>query len=160
MRLLIEPEHCTLIIEKYYREIFSYCYAKLGYSHHSAEDCTQEVFVVFFSKHERLDETDNIRLWLYRTADNVIKTFMRKSPPVAVSIEDSSEAMNIADSGGFTEVSDSPLDILDPEERQLLELYYDSDYGQRTAAAKRLGISLPALYRKVHKIKKKLRAVK
>ena len=157
---MIEPEHCTLIIEKYYSEIFSYCYAKLGYSHHSAEDCTQEVFVVFFSKHERLDETDNIRLWLYRTADNVIKTFMRKSPPVAVSIEDSSEAMKIADSGGFTEVSDSPLDILDPEERQLLELYYDSDYGQRTAAAKRLGISLPALYRKVHKIKKKLRAVK
>ena len=160
MRLLIEPEHCTLIIETYYREIFSYCYAKLGYSHHSAEDCTQEVFVVFFSKHERLDETDNIRLWLYRTADNVIKTFLRKSPPVAVSIEDSSEAMNIADSGGFTEVSDSPLDILDQEERQLLELYYDSDYGQRTAAAKRLGISLPALYRKVHRIKKKLRAVK
>ena len=116
--------------------------------------------MVFFSKHERLDETDNIRLWLYRTADNVIKTFLRKSPPVAVSIEDSSEAMNIADSGGFTEISDSPLDILDQEERQLLELYYDSDYGQRTAAAKRLGISLPALYRKVHKIKKKLRAVK
>ncbi len=158
MRLLIEPEHCTLIIEKYYREIFSYCYAKLGYSHHSAEDCTQEVFVVFFSKHERLDETDNIRLWLYRTADNVIKTFVRKSPPSAVSIEDSPEAMNIADSGGFTEVSDSPLDILEPEERQLLEVYYDSDYGQRTEAAKKLGISLPALYRKVHKIKKKLRA--
>ena len=66
MRLLIEPEQCTLIIEKYYREIFSYCYAKLSYSHHSAEDCTQEVFVVFFSKHERLDEGDNIRLWLYR----------------------------------------------------------------------------------------------
>ena len=155
---MIEPEHCTLIIEKYYREIFSYCYAKLGYSHHSAEDCTQEVFVVFFSKHERLDETDNIRLWLYRTADNVIKTFVRKSPPSAVSIEDSPEAMNIADSGGFAEVSDSPLDILEPEERQLLEIYYDSDYGQRTEAEKKLGISLPALYRKVHKIKKKLRA--
>lgn len=114
--------------------------------------------MVFFSKHERLDETDNIRLWLYRTADNVIKTFVRKSPPSAVSIEDSPEAMNIADSGGFTEVSDSPLDILEPEERQLLEIYYDSDYGQRTEAAKKLGISLPALYRKVHKIKKKLRA--
>jgi RNA polymerase sigma factor (sigma-70 family) len=160
VRLLIEPEHCTLIIEKYYREIFSYCYAKLGYSHHSAEDCTQEVFVVFFTKHERLDETDNIRLWLYRTADNVIKAFMRKSPPPAVSIEDSPEAMDIADSGGFAEDTDSPLDILDEEERQLLELYYDSDYGQRTAAAKKLGITLPALYRKVHKIKKKLRGVK
>ena len=157
---MIEPEQCTLIIEKYYREIFSYCYAKLSYSHHSAEDCTQEVFVVFFSKHERLDEGDNIRLWLYRTADNVIKAYVRKSPPPAVSLEDSPEAMNIADSGGFEDMSDSPLDILTTEERQLLEMYYNSDYGQRNAAAKRLGISLPALYRKVHKIKKKLRAVR
>lgn len=160
VRLLIEPEQCTLIIEKYYREIFSYCYAKLSYSHHSAEDCTQEVFVVFFSKHERLDEGDNIRLWLYRTADNVIKAYVRKSPPPAVSLEDSPEAMNIADSGGFEDMSDSPLDILTTEERQLLEMYYNSDYGQRNAAAKRLGISLPALYRKVHKIKKKLRAAR
>jgi RNA polymerase sigma factor (sigma-70 family) len=158
VRLLIEPEHCTLIIEKYYNEIFSYCYAKLGYSHHSAEDCTQEVFVVFFSKHERLDETDNIRLWLYRAADNVIKAFVRKAPPPAVSLEDSPEAMNIADSGGFTENGDSPLDLLSSEERQLLELYYNSDYGQRNEAAKRLGLSLPALYRKIHKLKKKLRA--
>lgn len=157
---MIEPEQCTLIIEKYYREIFSYCYAKLSYSHHSAEDCTQEVFVVFFSKHERLDEGDNIRLWLYRTADNVIKAYVRKSPPPAVSLEDSPEAMNIADSGGFEDMSDSPLDILTTEERQLLEMYYNSDYGQRNAAAKRLGISLPALYRKVHKIKKKLRAAR
>jgi DNA-directed RNA polymerase specialized sigma24 family protein len=114
--------------------------------------------VVFFSKHEKLDETDNIRLWLYRAADNVIKAFLRKAPPPAVSLEESPEAMNIADSGGFTESGDSPLDLLSPEERQLLELYYNSDYGQRNEAAKRLGLSLPALYRKIHKLKKKLRA--
>ena len=95
-----------------------------------------------------------------QTADNVIKAYVRKSPPHAVSLEDSPEAMNIADSGGFEDMSDSPLDILTTEERQLLEMYYNSDYGQRNAAAKRLGISLPALYRKVHKIKKKLRAVR
>ena len=97
-------------------------------------------------------------MWLYRTADNVIKTFLRKSPPPSLSIEDSPEAMNIADSGGFAETDDSPLDVLSPEERQLLELYYNSDYGQRNEAAKRLGLSLPALYRKIHKLKKKLRA--
>ena len=95
-----------------------------------------------------------------QTADNVIKAYVWKSPPPAVSLEDSPEAMNIADSGGFEDMSDSPLDILTSEERQLLEMYYNSDYGQRNAAAKRLGISLPALYRKVHKIKKKLRAVR
>ena len=75
VRLLIEPEQCTLIIEKYYREIFSYCYAKLSYSHHSAEDCTQEVFVVFFSKHERLDEGDNITI----TADFIEYLYQLKN---------------------------------------------------------------------------------
>ena len=113
--------------------------------------------MVFFSKHERLEDTDNIRLWLYRTADNVIKTFLRKSP-AAVSLEESAEAMNMADSGGFDDPDGSLLDALEPDERRLLELYYDSDYGQRNEAAKRLGLSLPALYRKIHKIKKKLRA--
>ena len=84
--------------------------------------------MVFFQKHEKLEDTDNIRLWL------------------------------IADSGGFDDTDESLLDILGPDERKLLELYYDSDYGQRNEAAKRLGLSLPALYRKIHKIKKKLRA--
>ncbi len=113
--------------------------------------------MVFFSKHERLEDTENIRLWLYRTADNVIKAFLRKNPS-AVSLEESAEAMNMADSGGFDDTGESLLDVLEPDERKLLELYYDSDYGQRNEAAKRLGISLPALYRKIHKLKKKLRA--
>ena len=113
--------------------------------------------MVFFSKHDRLEETENIRLWLYRTADNVLKAFLRRTPP-SVSLEDSAEAMNIADSGGFDDTDESLLDVLEPDERKLLELYYDSDYGQRNEAAKRLGLSLPALYRKIHKIKKKLRA--
>ncbi len=156
---VIEHEACEKIISTYYREIYSYCFVKLNYRHHSAEDCTQEVFVIFFQKHDKLETADNIRIWLYRTADNVIKACLRKNPTTDVSIENNPEVIaEMAAESSFPEdADDSPLDILSSEERQLLEAYYDTDYGQRSAAAKKLGISLAAMYQKVHKIKKKLR---
>lgn len=155
---LIEQEACNKIIQTYYKEIYSYCFVKLNYRHHSAEDCTQDVFVIFFQKYEKLDTTDNIRLWLYRTADNVIKAHLRKNPTTDVSIEDNPEVMDIPAESSFPDDSaDSQLDILTDEERKLLEAYYDTDYGQRSAAAKKMGLSLAAMYQRVHKIKNKLR---
>ena len=158
MIALIEHETCEKIIQTYYKEIYSYCFAKLSYRQHPAEDCTQEVFIVFFSKHEKLSGTDNIRLWLYRTADNIIKAYIRKNYGHEVSIEDNPEVYNIPAESSFPDESaDDPFEVLTEEEKKLLEAYYDTDYGQRSAAAKKMGISLAAMYQRVHKIKKKLR---
>lgn len=155
---MIEHETCENIIQTYYKEIYSYCFAKLSYKKHSAEDCTQEVFVIFFSKHEKLNSTDNIRLWLYRTADNVMKAYIRKNFGHEVSIEDNPEVYNIPAESSFPDESaEDPFEVLTEEEKKLLEAYYDTDYGQRSAAAKKMGISLAAMYQRVHKIKKKLR---
>lgn len=153
--LLIAAEECDRLIRQYYREIYNYCFAHLGYNKHSAEDCTQDVFVTFFAKHEAL-KTDQIRLWLYRTADLTIKTFLRKNGNT-VSIEEVPEVQDIADDTVFPSGRESPLDDLDDEERLIIETYYSTDYGSRTSAAKRLGMSLPSLYQKVHKIKLKLK---
>ena len=35
---LIEHETCENIIQTYYKEIYSYCFAKLSYKHHPAEE--------------------------------------------------------------------------------------------------------------------------
>lgn len=155
MRLLIAAEECDKIIRQYYKEIYNYCFAHLGYNKHSAEDCAQDVFVTFYSKHEKL-QPDQIRLWLYRAADLTIKAFLRKNGNT-VSIEDVPEVQEIADESAVIESRGSPLDDLDDEERLIIETYYSTDYGSRTSAAKRLGMSLPALYQKVHKIKQKLK---
>ncbi len=155
---MIEQETCENIIQTYYREIYSYCFAKLNYQHYAAEDCTQEVFVIFFSKHEKLEIADNIRIWLYRTADNVIKSYLRKNITNDVSIENTPEILEIAAESSFSDESaESPLDILTDEERKLIEAYYDTDYGKRSDAARKMGVSLAAMYQKIHKIKKKLR---
>lgn len=159
---MIDKNNCNRLIKQYYKEIYNYCYSRLNYDKSGAEDCTQEVFVTFFSKHDKLEETSNIRLWLYRAADNVLHAYFRKYDPSAVSIEDSPEAQNIPDastpppdSGG-----DTLLDMLDDDERKIVEVYYDTEYGDRRSAAERLGLTMPALYQRIHKIKNKIRNVK
>lgn len=154
----MDSTECRKIIDRYYNEIYSYCFTKLKYNKHSAEDCTQEVFVIFFQKHQKLDE-NNIRIWLYRTADNIIKTYLRKNTDNnIVSIEDSAEAVNIADSSQVFE-NDKPdiFDCLTEEELKLVRLYYDTDYGNRKETAEKNGLTLTALYQRIHKIKQKLK---
>lgn len=152
---MITAEECDKLIRQYYKEIYNYCFAHLSYKKQPAEDCTQEVFVTFFSKREKL-EASEIRLWLYRASDNIIKAYLRKNSGT-VSIEDSLEAQSMPDDTVFPDSRGSPLDELDDDERLIIETYYSTDYGSRTGAAKRLGMSLPALYQKVHKIKNKLK---
>lgn len=154
---MIASEDCEKIIGEYYREIYNYCFAKLRYDHHAAEDCTQDVFVTFFSKHEKLDTTTNIRIWLYRTADNIIKAFLRKSGVNTVSLDDELVQMIPDPTPSQDEESSGLLDCLTDEERKIVQVYYSSDFGDKKKAAASLGMSLPALYQRIHKIKKKLK---
>lgn len=149
---------CERLINQYYRELYNYILVRLRYDTQSAEDCTQELFMTFFRKHKTLNDTDNIRLWLYRTADNVVMTYRRKNNGDTVSLEDSPQAMNTpffdppADDGG------SILDeYLTPEEIEFVRLYYGSDYGERDKTAKKLGMTVTALYQRIYKIKSKVK---
>ena len=154
---MINKEECSKIINQYYKEIYNYCYSRLKFDKQSAEDCAQDVFVTFFSKREKLGD-EAIRLWLYRTADNVIRNFMRSHDQSIISLDDSPEAENITADSPFSDEKHSVLDILSDEEMNILRVYYDSAYGDKKAAAKKLGLSLPALYQKIHKIKSKLKS--
>ncbi len=155
---MIDDKECEELIKLYYKEIYNYCLAKLNFSSHSAEDCTQEVFVAFFKKHKNLDLTENIRLWLYRTADLVIKSWLRKNE-TPISLENSVEAQNMAFEENFSDMDKiSAFDILTTEETEILKAYYNSDKEEKIAAAKKLGLSLPSFYTRVHRIKKKLKS--
>lgn len=153
----MDRKSCEQIMEKYYREMYNYFFAKLRYNRQSAEDCTQELFMILLKKHEVLDENDNIRIWLYRTADNVMKTYRRKNPDVSVSIEDSPEAMNTPAPDSFQQKDTDLSEWLTAEEIELVRLYYDADYGDRKSTAKKLGITVTALYQRINKIKQKIK---
>lgn len=61
----------------YYDKIFVYCNMKLHFNRISAEDCTQRVFETFYIKMKDFYSMENVKAWLYRTADNYVKKYYR-----------------------------------------------------------------------------------
>lgn len=137
------------IVNRYYKVILNYCKYKLCGSLTAAEDVTQEVFFTLYRKRNRLRMGENIKLWLYRTADNEIKAYIRKNPSF-LPMEDYEE---IEAESSFPEIADSAFDCLTADEFELLTDYYG---GEREAAAKKNDLNMNSLYIRVHRIKKKL----
>lgn len=137
------------IVSRYYSVILNYCKYKLSGSLTAAEDVTQEVFFILYRKRNRLKMGDNIKLWLYRTADNEIKTYIRKNPSF-MPIDDYEE---IEAEDSFPDICSSSFDCLTEDELKLLNDYYN---GEREAAAKKSGTNMNSLYIRIHRIKKKL----
>ena len=142
----MEDSGFMAVYEKYYDVVFRYCRIRLYGDFQGAEDCTQEVFLILFRKLKKLVDMDSILPWLYQTADREIKIYLRKHP----------ETINIDD------IPEPPapipktdvLDMLDEDERNLIELYYQG--GDKLELARKLHISLEALYKRVHRIRQKL----
>lgn len=138
------------IAEQYYNAIFRYCYVKLS-DEHAAKDCTQEVFLILFEKLDKLKLSENIRAWLYRTADNVMKNY-RKKHKETVSYDDVTEI-----SKDVYSVETPFEDIISKEEYELLKAYY-IDGEDIEIISQRLGISKAATAQRIHRIKAKIKA--
>ena len=145
---------CNEIIEKYYASIYRYCFVRLDYNEYAADDCTQEVFLILLKKQHKLNLSDNIRAWLYETANRVIKAYLRKANK-----EDTiSNPDEIEDKTAVIENdSQSALECLTEEEYLLISEYYSSEYGSKAELAQKYGLTLTQLYKKVHTIKEKVR---
>lgn len=144
------------VIEQYYQSIYNYCYAKLNFNHANAEDCTQEVFLILMKKYERLNLSDNVKIWLYRTADNVIKAYRRKNMVSDKTLD--IDEIDIVVNNDFEIVDDNRIfDNISDEDYKLLEAYYSSEYGDKEEVASRFNLTIHNLYKRIHKIKSKLK---
>lgn len=136
------------LIHEYYKEIFRYCAIKLNQDYSGAEDCTQEVFCLLVKKSASLDISKDIRPWLYAAADKIIMSYKRKHQEIVPLEALTGEELSV----------DFPYnDILlslDEEEKKLLTAYFNG--ADRAALAKEHKISLPALYKRISRIKEKL----
>lgn len=139
-------EILEMIYRKYYEKVLKYCLVRLYGNLSAAEDCTQEVFLIFQKHISKLILTDEIFPWLCRTADNVMKAYRRKNPEMLDIDEIPEPAAPMAE--------ESILDILTEEERHLTELYYQG--ADKKLLAKQAGLTMEALYQKMRRIKKKL----
>ena len=66
------------ILERYEKEIFNYCFQKLSHDKFMAEEVFDDVFMNLYKKWEHLVIGKDIRAYLYRTADILIKERLRK----------------------------------------------------------------------------------
>ena len=151
---MIEETLCELIINRYYDTVYNLCFARLNRNRQAAEDCTQETFLTFFSKRGKLEFTDNIQLWLYRTAEKVIKSYIRRNKQILIDVDEVADKL-ISEEQSFEEQSEA-FDCLSEEEKELLTIYYDYEYGERIQLAEEKGLTQSALYNRVYRIKQKL----
>lgn len=136
------------IAGQYYISIFKYCCVKLA-DEHSAKDCTQEVFLILYRKMDKLKLSENIRAWLYRTSDNVIKNYRRKNRN-SIPLDDLNETVEDTYSAGM------PFEeIITQEEYELLNSYYINGNSIETIS-KQLDISKDAVYQRIYRIKTKI----
>lgn len=137
------------IVNKYYNVILNYCKAKMNGNKSAAEDITQEVFLTLYQKINCLKLSENIKLWLYRTADNKIKAYIRKNPSF-LPIDDCLEITE----DYYPTLSENDFDCLSNEEKTLLIDYYSDKSRENIAKAHQLNMN--TLYIRIHKIKQKI----
>lgn len=147
------------IIDRYYKEIYNYCYLRLYYNKENTEECVQETFEIFLKKWDTLSSTDNIRAWLYRTSDNVMKNSKRKSNRHKNEIShtdlaEDSNYLSYEDDNGVFEI----LSNLTKEEQHLLIEYY-LDKATANELSKKYEVSESAISMRIHRIKAKLKKI-
>ena len=151
-----QDELCTAVIETYYESIYKYCFVTLHYDKCAAQDCTQETFFLLYRKRQLLDLHGNIRVWLYKTADRVMKNYIRKERKYQEQIP--LDAVEIADSAQpFFAEENELLSALSPDERSFLLDYYEAGYGGHSLLASGYGMTIRAMYKKIERIKNKLK---
>lgn len=147
---------CSIIAEKYYHEIYGYCYYKLNFDENAAHECVQDTFLVMIQKKNRLNLCFNMKSWLYKTADRVIKHYwrMEKKRRLQVPIDE----IELVDDGGLDFVEcEQQFEGLTKQEQELLIAYYEAEHGTRSALAQEYHMTIYELYREIERIKKKIK---
>lgn len=155
--IMEKEEQRNQIVEKYYEEISRYCDSRLKNDFRGAEDCTHDTFLLLMRKQEELDFEQNIRGWLYASADRIMKEYRRKQQRMQsmllydlTQIEDPSICSNDL-------LNSSAFDCLSDDELQFMQEYYSAKKGDHMDLAKQYGMTISELYKKAHAIREKVR---
>ena len=145
---------CEKIIEDNYAAVFRFCNARLRGDIYGAEECTQEVFLLFLQKKDELDLSGHINRWLIAAASRITKQYILNKTEQAA--RESGDIETVTE-GPFEKHTRSPeFDMLTDDEYNLLLRYYSSRKEMREELAAELGISINALYQRIFALKNKI----
>lgn len=149
---MIENTLYEKIVSDYHESLIRYCMARMHRGYTEAEDVVQEVFLALYFK-EDINVNDNIKIWLYKTANYKIQKYLSKNPW----FEDISEIVDLPEKE-ITETEDDIFDLLSDSELDLIKNYY---YGaDKEQLAIQHGMSVNALYSKIKRLKKRLKKLR
>lgn len=149
-----------LLAERYYDEVFRYCWYRTG-NEAAAADCTQETFLHVIRGLAGYADENKFRAWLFRIASNVCMDYFRKERVVWV--EDEALEAHGAEDKGIGRVEDAclvekALSELTQLQREVVVLKYYHGFKIREIA-RLLGISLPAAKARLKQGMDRLKAV-
>ncbi|MDR0400305.1 MAG: sigma-70 family RNA polymerase sigma factor [Treponema sp.] len=169
------------IVKRYYGGILKFCVYALGGDKSSAEDCTQDIFLILYENMDRLRDYDKIGGWLYKTADHISKQyadslrrerkrFANPAPafqtPGGETLLDSiaaredikSEEARIAEEKALARAAAEIGKCLTSRDKQMLRLAFREKHSLKEIAA-RFGISLSAAKSRSSRLRQKIRTL-
>lgn len=156
------------LTEKYYDEIFRYCYYKTG-NEHVAYDCTQETFCRLLRFLESYREKRQFKAYLLRIALNVCRDYYRKDSraPSSCSYDEMTDTAQDTSPASSTSweaqvengiLIQSALNALPEYQKEVIILYFYHSYKLREIAHI-TGVSLSTVKSRLRQGMEKLRHI-
>ena len=148
--------------DTYYEKIARFCNIKLK-NRNEAEDCVQECFMVYYKRILSGEEIGNTGAFLYKIADNLIKTQWRQDKKAnnIVSLDELAErlsATEVIDCSNidFDSFAEKIISILDEKEQLIYKLKY-TDEKSIAEIAEELNISFDAAAKRLSRLRQKVK---
>ena len=152
-------------INKYYKPIYSLVYGRSGKDKQFADECSNEIFFLFWLKAEKKIDDIAVYPWLLKTANYKLTEYFRqkKKDSVVISIEDIShthaDGTELVDliirDKNILAAAQKLLSLLSDDERQMYEDYFTNNMSYVQIASK-MGIHRDTVSKRINIITKKL----
>ncbi len=159
-----DTESFAALADRYSRSVYSLT-ARIAGSAEDAEELTQDTFLKAFDSLGRFDGRSAFATWLYRIACNTALSHVRRKRRPACPIDerriaalpdDEAERLeDIVDRESKLEALGRAVDLLEPEERALVTLFYYDDRTISECAAV-MELTEGNVKVRLHRIRKKL----
>lgn len=120
-----ETESVEILVQKYYGDIYSYCYRHV-FDKDMAQDITQETFLHFLKSLESYKHVGKLKNYLYIIAKNLIKDYLKKADNNFDGINNIPEGYDMDNIVRKVDIK-KVLDSLNEDERELVILRYYQD---------------------------------
>ena len=156
-------EKLDLAYKEYYTDLLRFCNARLKDSH-QADDCVQECFLVLYKRFLKGEEIHNIKLYLYKFADNLIKAEWRKNKKNedVVDIDSLAEVLTVSSSDfekiDFDELIEKLSSSLNENEYMIYKLKYIEDKSIKQISEE-TGLSFEAVAKRISRLRIKLKEI-